>query len=105
MGYYTDFKVNLSKPNGEVKYKLKEIAEYTFEIKSDTELSLFDAKWYDYEKDMLELSSQFPDILFKVTGSGEEHGDIWEHYFRNGKHYYQKARIVFDDFDQSLLQS
>jgi len=34
-----------------------------------------------------------------ISGYGEENGDIWRKYFKNGKTHFSKAKIVFDDFD------
>lgn len=42
------------------------------------------AKWYYHEKDMIEISKQFPDMVFQLRGQGEDHDDLWEKYFQNG---------------------
>lgn len=42
-------------------------------------------KWYDNDDDMLELSRKFPDTIFKLHGNGEEAGDVWDSYYKNGK--------------------
>jgi hypothetical protein len=54
------------------------------------------AKWYEYAKDMTAVSKELPDILICVEGYGEERGDIWRHYFKNGKHKKVKAEITFE---------
>lgn len=59
--------------------------------------------WYDYEEDMLDISKQFPDVLFCLHGEGEESGDIWDHYFLNGKAQYCKAEINIPPFDPNRL--
>lgn len=43
-----------------------------------------EAKWYDWNKDMLELSKEFPDILFGLEGRGEEKLDWWYALFKDG---------------------
>ena len=62
------------------------------------------AKWYDWEKDMKELSSKYPHLLFELSGEGEEAGDMWKAWARNGKVVTVRARIVFDepDIDKEL---
>lgn len=42
-------------------------------------------KWYDHEKEMKQLSKEFPDVLFKLHGEGEDKYDIWDKYFMGGK--------------------
>ena len=62
------------------------------------------SKWYDNEKEMLELSKEFPDVLFKLHGIGEESEDIWNEYFMNGKNQYCKAEFIIPPFDRNKLE-
>ena len=55
--------------------------------------------WYDWEEDMILLSRKFPDVLFKLNGSGEDSEDLWEAYFLNGRVQICPGRIVYDDFN------
>lgn len=43
-----------------------------------------EAKWYDWGKDMLELSKEFPDVLFGLEGRGEDQQDWWYALFKDG---------------------
>jgi len=51
-------------------------------------------KWPTYEKDMRQLSEEFPDIVFLLEAYGEMPDDVWKEYFKNRKsekcrrHYY-----------------
>lgn len=47
--------------------------DYALCLDSDEE-----TKWYENEDEMLELSQEFPEVLFKLHGEGEESGDIWD---------------------------
>lgn len=42
-------------------------------------------KWYDHDDDMKQLSMQFPDYYFLLSGRGEDHGDQWRKVYHNGK--------------------
>lgn len=60
--------------------------------------------WYDHEEDMVKLSQQFPDILFILSGNGENAGNLWKAYFLGGLIQRAPARIVYDDFDKDKLR-
>ena len=53
-------------------------------------------KWYDHEKDMIELSKEFPDIMFMLEGEGEERDDNWRLYVHNGELEWVRAMLVWD---------
>ena len=58
---------------------------------------------YDWKTELKELSEVFPDYVFQLDASGEEPGDLWRAYFKNGKMQEAPARIIFDRFDESKL--
>lgn len=60
-------------------------------------------KWYNHEEDIREFSKEHPDVLFTLEGWGEEQGDIWRKYFKNGKYYQVKAEINYPEFDETKL--
>lgn len=72
---------------------------FSLELESDDE-----TKWYDHERDMLTLSVQFPNVLFKLHGEGEENDDVWDHYFKNGKSQYCKVKFIIPPFDENELK-
>ena len=57
------------------------------------------AKWYEYEADMCLLSSKFPDVMFELSGQGEDSEDMWMAYFYQGKTQHCPAIITFDALD------
>lgn len=61
-------------------------------------------KWYEHEDDMKRISKEFPEVLFTLHGNGEESGDIWVKYFKNGKMQTSKAEIKLAAFDPKQLQ-
>lgn len=63
-----------------------------------------DATWYDSIKDMKEYSQSYPDTLFMLEYEGERNLDVYKAYFKNGKSWISKPKIVWGEFDESQLQ-
>jgi hypothetical protein len=76
-------------------------ARYALDSKGHT---AEECKWYSCVEDVLKLSKEHPDILFLLEGEGEEAGDIWKFYAKNGRSCFQEAKIIFDEFDESMLE-
>lgn len=110
MGYYTEYKIQIDKIEqmdedaiDSIDSELSDVTGYTFDYYGNEWAS--DAiKWYEHENDMRTLSSRHPDMLFILSGEGEESGDLWVKYFKDGKMQESKAQIVFDAFDPSKLK-
>jgi hypothetical protein len=108
MGYYTNYK--LSKPSSlalDQENKLMEVSPSYFSSPEDVQNLLegwMEAKWYDHEEEMRELSKAFPKVLFQLEGNGEESGDQWIKYFKGGKQQTAYAIITFDEFDETKLK-
>jgi hypothetical protein len=71
----------------------------------DRNFQLFDAKWYDHHDHMLKISTDYPDLIFTLKGEGEEAGDLWKKYYKNGKYQEARAQIVYEEYDESKLKS
>ena len=107
MGYYTRFKLETNDPEVMEELLKKEIRSYgeTFDYLFDIDGDSYDSyKWYDHELDMKEVSKGFPGVLFTLKGEGEEAGDLWVKYFKDGKMQSCPAKIVFDSYDESKLR-
>lgn len=61
------------------------------------------AKWHDHDSEMLELSRQFPETVFCLYGEGEESGDLWYTYYKNGKMQHCPVKMEFDEYDEAKL--
>ena len=105
MGYYTSY--NLSVSGGEELPIIAELraryrnAEYVLDENGDTYDS---CKWYDHEEELIDFSKDHPDLLFTLNGEGEDSGDMWFKYFKNGKIQRCQANITFDEYDESKLK-
>lgn len=60
-------------------------------------------KWYEHTEDMRNVSKKYPNVLFTLTGNGEEPDDMWVKYFMNGKVQIEKAVITYGKFDLKKL--
>ncbi len=105
MGYYTryDFEVKAN-------YKYDFIGDfrshdadssYAFD---ENGVSIDTTRWYTHESDVKLFSLKHPDALFILYGNGEEEGDMWKKYFKNGKMQVVKAIITYPEFDKELLK-
>lgn len=51
--------------------------------------------WYDHSKDMKAISKQFPSVLFRLRGVGEDNHDMWVKYYKGGREQVCPAVIYF----------
>lgn len=100
MGYYTRHTLTIVEGDDHETDHEKGIAE------SNDYMGCFDEeiKWYDHEEDMRKYSKKYPDVLFKIEGEGEESGDLWVEYHKNGRMQRCKGKITFDEYDPKLLE-
>ncbi len=100
MGYYTRHELTII--DGEdfnIDYE-KEIGEQIdYEDPFDDEI-----KWYDCEDDMKSFSKKYPNTTFLIDGEGEESGDVWKAYFKDGKMFKTKAVFTFEEFSIDKLE-
>ena len=104
MGYYTRHELEVQddrsyERNGDLvdhEERITEITDYQFNVFDD------EIKWYDHEKDMRKYSKMFPKATFIVSGVGEEDGDYWKEYYKNGKMVRCKGdmKITYEPFDE-----
>lgn len=96
MGYSTDYRLTMTPDLSEVSEELDN-SDFAYAFEDS-------CKWYDHETDMRVFSKRFPDVLFELSGEGEEAGDIWRKYFRDGKMQSCPGEITFEPFDESKLR-
>ncbi len=105
MGYYTRFKLTVTgETDIDIIGKFRDENDWAAHALDTGGHSSDECKWYNCKEDIFEFSKKNPDILFLLEGEGEEAGDVWKFYARNGKSYYRKAKIVFEQFDESMLE-
>jgi hypothetical protein len=108
MGYYTNYQLEATgfrdlAENECCQAKLVNIAGYSgWDRQSGSDnffvSTLYEVKWYDHERDMIELSLLFPAATFDLHGQGEESNDQWHLRIRNGATERVTAQIVFPEF-------
>lgn len=99
MGHYTWYDLDVLNENefseSELKRASQRLAELMempdraigrgpFEWLSDGEM-----KWYDHDSDMTTLAHEFPNMLFKLNGTGEDTGDWWNNYYQGARSFSQ----------------
>ena len=69
---------------------------------------LFDGeprKWYEHDEEMLKASLEHPGVVFVLDGDGEEPGDIWRTFYRNGGKAEWRPVISRPDFSEELFET
>ena len=103
MGYYIDFFLTTNDLDVDDETFINELNEVTgYDWYS--ELSLGEAKWYNWQEDMVKISRNHPNTFFVLEGDGEEKGDQWKAYIKNGKMQVCEAIITFEPFDESKMK-
>lgn len=97
MGYYTRY--DISENPQTVQDAIEQKSQYNFYSGQSDKV-----KWYDWQKDCLEVSKDFPNLVIKIEGGGEEQGDQWKAYIKDGKIQIAKAIVTFEAFDESKLK-
>lgn len=60
--------------------------------------------WIEYERDMICLSKQFPDIIFCLQCEPEYDESPRKEYYKNGKRQICYANIIYPEYDESKLK-
>ena len=100
MGYYTWYTLDIIKdPDNQKEDFYEELDEKTGLLFDFLNYSGTEAKWYNWESDMKELSKKFPKMLFILEGNGEEALDIWCAHFCNGQCNYREIQTYWEEFN------
>lgn len=114
MGYYTRYEIEIE--SGELNSFEAEMISRNFisleklvsrEIFGDDKYNPFDGgeiKWYDNHEDMIEFSKKHPNAVFLLSGEGEEQGDIWKAYYKNGKGVKLVPELKWPVYNESMLE-
>lgn len=62
-----------------------------------------ECKWYEHESELRAFSEKHPEVLFELWGKGEESGDMWVQYYKNGLMQTCKAVITYPPYDETKL--
>ena len=101
MGYYTWYTLEILKdPDNQEELFWEDFEEKTKYSSGEFQnFNTMEAKWYNWEEDMIELSRKFPKMLFKLEGEGEEPLDIWIAHFCNGQGNYREIQTYWEEFN------
>jgi len=104
MGYYTRYGLTVVDGEDNLIQEFREECVMANHAVDENGYTNDETKWYDHEKELKAFSKKHPSALFLLHGEGEEAGDLWDLYVKNGKSQTCKAEIVYPDFDESKLQ-
>jgi hypothetical protein len=114
MGYLTRFELTTSDRDGAKSRETCETCGHKSSvshveniIKINDGYSPFgdDTKWYNHHDQMIEYSKRFPDVVFTLSGEGEESDDIWKKYYKDGKSQTEYAEIQVAGFNVDKLEA
>ena len=103
MGYYTRHELEHDdrsyERNGDLvdhEEGITEVSGYEFNVFED------EIKWYDHEKDVRKYSKLFSKTTFIIFGVGEEEGDYWKEYYKDGKMVRcdGSMKVTYEQFDE-----
>lgn len=97
MGYYTNY--DLSELTDAQVEDVNKASGYSFTNSYTSER----VKWYLWQDHLKEISLKYPEQVLSISGEGEESGDIWKAYAKNGKLQICQAQIIFEEYDESKL--
>ena len=97
MGYETWHKINKIIPEDDIDHEENINQKYNEIFEEWT-------RWYSFEADMIDYSTNYPETLFEIYTEGEDQGDIIIYYFKNGKMQKCEAIVTFPEFNESKLQ-
>ena len=72
---------------------ISEHAEMAYAINEDGS-SRTRCKWYEHTDDLTAMSKAIPNVLFHLSGEGDDTGDIWDAFAVDGKVQKHPAQIV-----------
>ncbi len=96
MGYFTRFKLKTNLTQDELN-AMHKISNYAHSLEGLD----FEAKWYDHEEEMLELSKLFPTKEFVLHGIGEERIDDWVKVFKNGNMGVSRCKYIHPSIEEA----
>ncbi len=110
MGYYTSYNMDVNNVKSKAEHdalydalRKKNIIGYAFyggdwdKHNSSSFWCSECVKWYDHDEDMLEISKQFPEMTFKLIGTGDDDDDRWYTLYRNGEFETVKAVLTWPE--------
>ena len=103
MGYYTKYKLTVT---GDYNKVAKAIEDKNAPERIKIALGNYSdsMKWYDYNEDVWKYSKKHPEVLFTLTGEGEDSGDLWIMWTKNGKQIRKVVEIIWPTLNEDELE-
>ena len=120
MGYYTYHQLRIHQVddeeinnNKDLRHKLEDEINEAIQNNEDMEYAVGSiteeyyndsCKWYEHREDMIEFSKKFPNVVFELEGSGENSGDLWKEYYKDGSYQYCPAILTYEEYSSDKLK-
>lgn len=93
MGYYSSFEIQSVKEGklSDITFGLELISSYQW-----SGGNIWEAKWYDFRKDLETFAAQNPHLSFEVERIGEEAPDFELAVVENGTVTFKSGKIVYE---------
>lgn len=101
MGYYSNFK--LETENTDLISEFRSICDHAEYAITDNGETRQQTKWYDAIDDLGKFSTLHPNDMFILSVEGEDSGDLWKAYAKNGVVQKAKAVITYPSIDETLF--
>ena len=106
--YNTYYSIDIDNvPKGSIEALSEKLKEFMDDIWENSCTNLgghYYGRWYEWEVDLANLSSEFPEIFITVDGSGEDAYDWWRAYVKDGSIQVTHAKIVYEEYDPAKMR-
>lgn len=104
MSYQTRYSLEIIEGNPSLIEKLRSENDWAHSMFNNDGKPNDSGSWYSHSDDLCAFSMEHPFAVFKLIGEGEEVGDLWQKYFKDGKMQVCEAIISYHPYNPLYLK-